>query len=213
VGAKDMTSRLDEIGVRHGTDKSSSHHGYLDHYEIQLGLSKTPIRSLLEVGVFDGSSLRMWREFLPEARIVCLDIDPRCKAYEGGNATVELCDQSDPLQLNAIGVKYGPFDVIIDDGSHIWSHQIVTFETLFPFLAQGGLYIMEDIDTSFGHFVNNYGQDSTVSAAQYLNKVTNHLIAAGAANIMEEPDLRIRGMIPRLDSITFIRKSALIRCR
>jgi hypothetical protein len=208
-----MVSRLDEVGLRHGTDKSSSHHDYLRHYETHLELSRTPIGSLLEVGVYDGGSLRMWREFFPEARIVCLDIDPRCKAFEGGNAKVELCDQSDSSQLTAIGVKHGPFDVIIDDGSHIWSHQILTFETLLPFLAQGGLYIMEDIDTSFGNFVEVYGQDSTISAAQYLIKITNYLIAGKEARLNEEPDLRIRSFLPRIDSVVFIRKSALIRCK
>ena len=204
---------LDKIGLRHGTDKSSAHHDYLRHYEIHLGLSKTPIRSLLEVGVYDGASLHMWREFFPEARIVCLDIDPRCKAFEGGNAKVELCDQSDSSQLVAVGVKHGPFDLIIDDGSHIWSHQILTFETLLSFVAPGGLYIMEDIDTSFGHFVEVYGQDSTISAAQYLTKIANYLIAATAAKMTQEPDLRIRSFLPRIDSITFIRKSALIRLK
>jgi predicted O-methyltransferase YrrM len=208
-----MPSRLDEIGLRHGTDKSSAHHDYLRHYELHFGLMKAPIQSLLEIGVYDGASLRMWRDFLPDAHIICLDIDPRCKTFEGGNATVELCDQSDPWQLTAVGVKHGPFDLIIDDGSHIWSHQILTFETLVSFLAPGGLYIMEDIDTSFGHFIEVYGKDSTISAAQYLTKIMNYLVAATAADMTEERDLRIRTILPRIDSITFIRKSALIRLK
>ncbi len=72
---------------------------------------------------------------------------------------------------------------------------------------------MEDIDTSFGNFVEVYGQDSTISAAQYLIKITNYLIAGKEARLNEEPDLRIRSFLPRIDSVVFIRKSALIRCK
>ena len=187
--------RLDDIGLRCGTDKSSAHHDYLRHYETYLKLQAAPIRSLLEIGVYDGASLRMWQQFLPKAKIVCLDIDPRCKEFEGGNATVEMCDQSDALQLNRIGVEHGPFDVVIDDGSHIWSHQILTFETLLPFMAPGGLFIIEDIDTSFGHYVKDYGKDSTTSAADYVGKLASYVLASTAADMAGETDLRMRAFV------------------
>ena len=161
--------------------------------------------------MYDGGSLRMWREFLPEAKIVGLDIDPRCKAFEGGNATVETCDQSNPEQLTAIGVKHGPFDVVIDDGSHIWSHQVLSFETLFPFVAPGGHFIIEDLDTSYGHYTEMYGRDSTISGAQYVSKMANYVLASTAGNLNQEMDLRMRVFVEQIDSITFIRRSAIIR--
>jgi spermidine synthase len=202
---------LDQIGQRHGTDKCSTHHDYLRHYERYIGLHTAPIRTLLEIGVFDGGSLRTWHEFLPETRVIGLDVDPRCLEFAGPNTEVELCDQSDVSQLTAVGTKHGPFDVIIDDGSHIWSHQILTFETLFPFVAPGGLFIIEDIDTSYGHYISNYSRDSTTSAAQYVTKLANYVLASTAADLGQELDLRMRSFVALIDSITFIRRSALIR--
>jgi hypothetical protein len=204
-------SALDGIGLRHGTDKSSAHHDFLRHYESCLGLRTTPIQTLLEIGVYDGASLRTWHEFLPETSIIGLDIDPRCKSFEGQNVTVELCDQSDVSQLTLAGVNHGPFDVVIDDGSHVWSHQILTFETLFPFVRPGGLYILEDIDTSYGSHIAAYGRESTITAAQYIIKLSNYLLAYTAVPMTDELDLRVRTFVPMIDSITFIRRSALIR--
>ena len=202
---------LDEIGLTTGTDKSSAHHDYLRHYERFLRDGKTPVRSLLEVGVFNGWSLRMWQQFYPDAKIVALDVDPRCREFAGGNAQVVVCDQSDVEQLTKVARDHGPFDVVIDDGSHIWSHQILTFETMFPYVAPGGAFILEDIDTSYGHYVANYGQDSTISAAQYICKLANYVLASTAADLKAEPDLRARSFVRMIDSITFIRRSALIR--
>lgn len=205
-----MAEQLDQIGQRHGTDKSSTHHDFLRHYESFLGQA-APIRTLLEIGVYDGASLRTWRDFLPDARIIGLDIDPRCLALSAANTHVELCDQSDATQLMAIGMRHGPFDLVLDDGSHIWSHQILTFETLFPFLRPGGTYILEDIDTSFGHYIAVYGQQSTLSAAQYVTKLANYLMASTAVSLQDELDLRMRTFVTMIDSITLIRRSAIIR--
>ena len=207
------SNTLDVIGLKEGTDKSSSHHDYLRHYEFYLGALRRPIRNLLEIGVYDGGSLRMWSEFLPDAQVTGLDIDPRCLEFSGGNATVLMCDQSDAQQLVDVAVKLGPFDVIIDDGSHIWSHQILTFETLFPFVAPGGVFIIEDIDTSFGHYMASYGRDSTLTAAQYVTKIANYVLGSTAAPLAQEPDLRIRSFVPRIDSVVFIRRSAIIMTR
>ena len=204
---------LDEIGRRHQTDKSSAHHDYLRHYETLIAGMTIPVRSLLEIGVFDGGSLKMWSEFLPETKITGLDLDPRCLAFSTGNTTVEVCDQSNVLHLSSIGSRHGPFDIILDDGSHIWSHQILTFEVLFPFLNAGGAYVIEDLDTSFGHYIKDYGKDSTLSAAQYVCKLSTYLMASTAGDLSSEKDLRMRTFMKVIDSITLIRRSAVIRKR
>lgn len=205
------TSRLDSIGLRTGTDKSSSHHDYLRHYEACLSAQRDPVKKLLEVGVYDGSSLRMWQEFFPDATIVGLDIDPRCLAFAEGNAKVEMVDQSDVQQLCRVTAAYGPFDVVIDDGSHIWSHQILTFETLFPHVVPGGLFIIEDMDTSYGEYVTHYGQDSTMTAAQYVLKLASYMLGSNAANLAAEHDLRMRSFVPAIESIMMIGRCAIIR--
>ena len=202
---------LDAIGLLTGTDKSSAHHDFLRHYEGFLSQGRSPVKALLEIGVFNGSSLKMWQRFYPEAKITALDVDPRCLEFGGGNGQVLLCDQSDVEQLTNVAVNHGPFDVVVDDGSHIWSHQILTFETMFPYVAPGGAYILEDIDTSYGHHVPIYSRDSTTSAAQYISKIANYILASTAVDMNTEPDLRVRSFVKLIDSITFIRRSALIR--
>ena len=126
---------------------------YFETYDaIAAQLDKQPIR-MLEIGVYKGGSLQMWREFLrPEAIIVGIDIDPDCKAFDRpqDNLFVRIGDQSDPEFLDSIVEEFGPFDFILDDGSHICSHMIDSFNALFmDGLKQGGIYLLEDTHSSF----------------------------------------------------------------
>lgn len=209
-----MASRLDELGIRHRTDKSSRVHGYLPLYETFLRTLAAPVTDILEIGVYDGGSLRTWGEYYPAARITGVDIDPRCLAFAGGNIAVEMCDQADLLALQRLQVRlrarHDAFDIVLDDGSHVWSHQILTFETLFSSLRPGGVFIIEDIDTSYGDHVPHYGRDSTVTAADYLFNLASHVLAGGQRRLSEEPDLRLRSIVPDVQSVVVIRRSALI---
>jgi cephalosporin hydroxylase len=137
-------ARLDDIGILRGTDKSSLNHDYLRHYERILGhLRHEPI-TLLEIGVFRGSSLRMWEDYMTAARIVGVDIAPECIRYAGDRCEIEIGSQADHNFLDEIGQRRRPH-VIIDDGSHMADHVILTFRTLFPHLRPGGIYIIEDL--------------------------------------------------------------------
>ena len=141
---------LDEIGLKHGTDKASTGHDYLNFLEPFFSrMRDKPIR-LLEIGVHRGASLRTWAEYFPNAEIVGVDVLPWCKRYEGGRVTVELADQSNIEHLTPIGVARGPFDIIVEDGSHLWEHQVTSLKTLFPFLKDGGFYVAEDLQTNYG---------------------------------------------------------------
>lgn len=136
-------SRLHELGLQHGTDKAT-YHGYCDFYEEHL---PPEIDRLLEIGVMDGASLRMWRDFYPDAQIIGVDIERR-QPVEG--CTVIRGDATRRPFLHSVYAKVGPFDVIVDDGSHLTSHQQATFSMLYgPALKDGGLYIIEDLHTSF----------------------------------------------------------------
>ena len=205
---------LDEIGLRNKTDRSSLVHGFLRIYEAFLGPRRDAITDFLEIGVYDGGSLRTWSEYLPNARITGVDIDPRCLAFAGGNAQVELCDQGDPLALLRLMMRLQPrhsaFDVILDDGSHVWSHQILTFETLWAFLKPGGIFIVEDTDTSYGDHVPYYGHDSTVRAADYIFKLCNYVLSGGQLRLSDEPDLRVRAIVPEIDHVVVLHRSVMI---
>jgi 23S rRNA U2552 (ribose-2'-O)-methylase RlmE/FtsJ len=116
-----MTGRLHELGLLYGADKAT-HHGFCDFYEKHL---PTRINRLLEVGVMDGASLRMWRDYYPQAEIVGVDIRA-CNPVEG--CTVLQGDATDPVFLATLG----RFDVIVDDGSHMTADQQATFDSLAP---------------------------------------------------------------------------------
>jgi hypothetical protein len=106
--------------------------------------------SVLEIGVYRGGSMRMWSRFFgPDARLVGVDIDPVALVSAGDRYTVVLADQADPDAMRNLAQKYGPFDVIIDDGGHSMVQQITSIEALFPMLNDGGVYLVEDCHTSY----------------------------------------------------------------
>ena len=100
----------------------------------------------------------MWREFLPSAQIVGLDLNDTGAIHAGEQIAVEIGNQAGPAVLRRLVEARGPFDVIVDDGSHIWTNQLVSFETLFPTLVPGGLYILEDVHTSYGVLAKAHGR-------------------------------------------------------
>jgi tetratricopeptide (TPR) repeat protein len=104
----------------------------------------------LEIGLWQGGSLQLWRKFLgPEALIFGIDIDPSCRAIDDPDLNVRIGSQADPAFLLEVAREMGGIDVLIDDGSHVAEHQRTTFDTLFPILSQGGLYIVEDTHTAY----------------------------------------------------------------
>lgn len=123
---------------------------YFSIYEREMGrFLKTPV-SFLEIGVFKGGSLPMWLEYFPEgSTLTFIDIDPACKSLEIPGTNVRIGDQADSAFLNDVAAEFGPFDVILDDGSHINAHQIKTFEALWPHVQNRGLYMVEDCHTSY----------------------------------------------------------------
>lgn len=137
---------LEKLGRREVTDKSYYVHNYLSKYEHFLKKFKDESFTLLELGVFDGASERMWRDYFPKAQIIGVDIDSRCKAYEGERIQIAIADLGKPEELKRLQ-EYRP-TIIIDDASHLWSHQINAMLMLFKALPSGGIYIIEDMETS-----------------------------------------------------------------
>lgn len=146
---------LHEIGRLHQTDKHDiwhSHCGlsYLNIYDKYMSDIRNSNVNILEIGVRDGCSHRMWREYFPNGTIFGIDIDPRCKQFQSDRIRVLIGSQSDPNITNqAIEMAGGNFDVILDDGSHVNTLTISSFNLLYPSLKPGGLYIIEDLHCSY----------------------------------------------------------------
>ena len=173
-------SLLSTLGSKYGTDKVS--HGFCDIYDELLSSNRHNITSVMEIGVFFGSSLRMWKEYLPNAEIHGLDHftgkqgngssfygfmkyfdeqkdnpDPRIKLFK--------VDQSSISELNSFASKSEmKYDFILDDGSHLMRDQQLTFAILFPLVKPGGYFIIEDVHTSKekGYDVTEDGSNSTL---------------------------------------------------
>jgi hypothetical protein len=123
---------------------------YFDIYTRELEMRRASPLKFLEIGVFRGGSIPMWKEyFAPHSTLVFIDIDPSCKAHEIEGTNVRIGSQADPAFLDEVAAEFGPFDVVLDDGSHINAHQIASFNALWPHLAEDGLYLVEDCHTSY----------------------------------------------------------------
>ncbi|HEY6919573.1 MAG TPA: class I SAM-dependent methyltransferase [Tabrizicola sp.] len=139
-----------EFPARTGDRKLFKMEHYLELYDALLADWQGRDVSFLEIGVYKGGSLPMWQGFFgPGSRLVFLDIDPACLALALPGTTVEIGDQADPAFLERVGAAQGPFDLIVDDGGHQMHQQISSFRHLWPRLADRGLYIVEDVHTSY----------------------------------------------------------------
>ena len=135
-------SGLEEIGFRHGTDKSKLCHDYLDIYEQFFAPLRDEPITLMELGVQYGCSLRTWREYFSAATIVGVDHLP-LMTETLAKTFLYQCDQADPRLPAMLGERR--FDVIIDDCSHRSANTIASFKLLWPLLKPGGIYIIEDL--------------------------------------------------------------------
>lgn len=150
---------LQEIGLSCGTDKSThSYNGisYLDIYNRYFFEKRNDVKTFVEIGILNGSSLRMWSEYFPNATIYGVDIDPRCKSYESDRIKIFIGDQNDDDFLNSLSANIENIDILLDDGSHITNHQIKTFNILYPKVNKGGFYVIEDLTNSYEEQLNHH---------------------------------------------------------
>lgn len=162
---------LDDLAIKYQTDKGPHGHMYTSKYELYLEQYRDIEFNFLEIGVYNGDSIKMWKEYFPKANIVALDIDPRCKEYEEDRINIHIGDQTDIEFLTQTTQEHGHFEVILDDGGHSWKQQIVSFETLFPKLTPGGLYLIEDMHTSYP--INSIWSDYHITGINYFKDLVD----------------------------------------
>jgi hypothetical protein len=92
----------------------------------------------------------MWREYFgPKARIFGVDINPLCKQFEEEGIEIFIGDQEDRNFLKSLQKMIPRIDILIDDGGHTMKQQINTFEELFARIDTDGVYLCEDLHTSY----------------------------------------------------------------
>lgn len=144
-------------GLKYKTDKIT-HHGYHRFYDFFLKQFKNKKINLLEIGIDDGRSLQMWRDYFPDGKIYGFDLKKSTKYSDKKNIYEITGDQSSGNDLENIIKEIKCCDIIIDDGSHVPEHQLFSFNILFKnLLKEGGVYIIEDIETSYWTNSELYG--------------------------------------------------------
>ena len=226
-----MIDPLSRLAILHGTDKFGYHDYTPNYFSLLEGWRMQPLR-MLEIGVggygFEdrgGESLATWRDFFPQAQITAIDIQrktvelgPRVRILQGSQVDA-------PFLAGAVAER-GPFDIILDDGSHLNEHVIETFGLLFDGLAPGGIYLIEDVQTAFmpryggslalkspnsvGYFADRLvdlasGRAGDIAAIErFHNIIVLHKRGAEADPLPAARDRRIRSM---LDAGRAVRRS------
>ena len=163
-GLKEKTERivsehssiLDKQGFLQDTDKSSifagstqivSTHDYLRHYDYLFTQFRADSFSLIEFGCQRGNSLRMWEQYFPNAEIYGVDLDESTKENEKGRVHVVIGDATSRETYDTLKAKTGwQAFIILDDASHAWSDQRISFELFWDMVSPGGFYVIEDLE-------------------------------------------------------------------
>ena len=153
IVASPDAGQIEKAFFSHNGRIADKWHHYLPLYERYFSAFKRPSRPvrMLEIGVWKGGSMQLWRDFFgPEATIFGVDIDPACAAFDGeGGNRIRIGSQSNPDFLRQVVAEMGGVDIVLDDGSHKAGDQRASFDTLFPLLETGGLYVVEDLHTAY----------------------------------------------------------------
>jgi hypothetical protein len=212
-------SELQDIFL--STDKVHKWAHYFPIYErVFAELRSRPIR-FLEIGVARGGSLAAWRRYFhPTTTIVGIDVDPGCRQFDSPatNVHVRIGGQQDPAFLRDLAAEFGPFDAVLDDGSHIPSYTIDSFRFLFASgLADGGVYLVEDVHSNYW---KEY-RDESMSFVDFACKLVDVMHAHYAEGTSEDQfrlggptrrsSLTVPTVTPLLESIEFHDSVVVIR--
>lgn len=144
-----------EALLRHGSDKITAH-SYGPVYDTLFGPNRPQPTALLEIGVFEGASLRAWAETFPAALVYGVDVNPPAKPV-GDRCRICRADAADPADLARamweLGIGPLGLDAVIDDGSHTLRDQLAAWAVMWDFVRPGGLYVIEDIQPGTPHAV------------------------------------------------------------
>lgn len=140
---------------------------YFEAYDRFFSKFRGKDMTILEIGVFKGGSLQMWKKYFNtsnnKVQVYGIDIDPACKMLEEDNIEIFIGSQEDREFLKSIKKKIGKVDILIDDGGHTMNQQIITFEELFDLVDEEGIYLCEDTHTSYmEEFGGKYGGNTFI---------------------------------------------------
>lgn len=154
---------------------SVKHESYFQVYEEVLAKFVGRPVTFVEVGVYNGGSLFMWREYLgPQARIIGIDMNPDAARWRDHGFEIVIGDQADPDFWDRFYEAVGPVDVLLDDGGHMNQQQIVTAHKAIDHVRDGGCVIVEDVHASY---LPEFGNPSDHSFISFAKRVVDSMSA------------------------------------
>jgi demethylmacrocin O-methyltransferase len=186
-----MQDRLTKLAILYGTDKFGYHDYTPNYFKMFQHLQDAPVK-VLEIGVGGyadddrgGQSLEIWRDFFRNGEITGIDIQKKTMDL-GERVAILQGSQVDADFLNDLVKQRGPFDIIIDDGSHRNEHVVESFKLLFPSLAPGGIYVAEDVQTSFHPRFGGSLELTAPNSIGYFGDMQRHLNGTGKALLIKD---------------------------
>lgn len=187
---------------------------YFDIYDRYFSKFINQDVHILEIGVFHGGSLQMWRDYFGNhAKIYGVDIDYRCKEFEEEGIKIFIGSQEDRAFLKDLKSQIPKIDILIDDGGHTMNQQINTFEELFPHVSENGIYLCEDLQTNYmANYGGGYGNKKT-----FIEYSKNFIDYLNAWHSEEEEKLKVEDFthsaysMHYYDSVLLIEKSKRIK--
>lgn len=197
--------KIENIFKHHQLKKSSKWYHYFDVYDRHLSKFKDEEITLLEIGVAEGGSLQIWKKYFSDkSRFFGIDIREDCK-YEESQIEIFVGDQTDHNFLAKVIDKIGIPDIVIDDGSHVQSHILKTFDFLYPTLNEnGGVYIIEDCHTAYWPRFEG-GVNSHLNVVEIFSKRV-HDVNSKWYNEPKTPKLKTLDSIHFYDSMIVLEK-------
>ncbi|MDP2231499.1 class I SAM-dependent methyltransferase [Methylotenera sp.] len=152
---------------------SLKHSSYFQVYADLLDQYRNKQITFVEVGVANGGSLFMWRDYFGiNARIIGIDFNPNAKKFEKDGFEIYIGSQADPDFWEIFFKSVGPVDIVLDDGGHTFEQQIVTVHNCIPNINQGGIIIVEDTHTSYAP---SFGYPTKYSFIEWTKKLIDNV--------------------------------------
>lgn len=209
----DTLNDLEEYYYRQPHRKIEKYAHYFEVYDRHFQKYRGRECVIVEVGVFKGGSLQMWKNYFGEkAHIIGIDIEESVKAFEEEQISIEIGSQSDREFWKCFKEKYPKVDIFIDDGGHTMEQQIVTFEEMFEHIAEDGVYLCEDIHTSYwNRYGGGYKNDN--SFIEYSKNFIDYIHAWYSADVRLQKNSLTTSMksLHYYDSVLVIEKRKMKR--
>jgi hypothetical protein len=197
---------LNEIGIEFNSDKSSKWHDYLELYDKHFNIYRDKKINILEIGILFGDSLIIFYKYFENAMIYGLDIEDKSHLNNERITTIHG-DQSDEILLSKF--EDDSFSIILDDGSHKMFHQQMSFGFLFKKLKSGGIYVIEDLHTSFDEYSENISHGNSLFGIEDGNRTMDFLKGIQEGNYINKylSEEQYKYLLENIESIEIVETS------